>query len=236
MTWWDKVVKGPSRLVWDGTTQKDRLDDDGSPSTARPAPDGDLDVDLLGDHLDALVAQAQAAAVAERDDAALAEAAQEGLAASREAVLQAARGLGRSPAARSGDGAFAAKKQLDAVRKRAEGWRNGVSVTFGLILATLAVNPGEGFMQYDGGTEVTLRWLLGLSVALSLASLTLLIRSAHGPGWLKELSGPEATRQRFEARARGAYFDFWCGRWAWAVSLALFITAVAVTWFVELPA
>ena len=235
MTWWDKVVKGPSRVVWDGTTSKDRLDDsraDGSQQDE--APTGDPDLELLHQHLDALVAQAQAAAVAERFDASSAESGQEALEASTEAVVRAAQGLARSSASRGG--AFAAKKQLDAVRKRAEGWRNGVSVTFGLILATLAIKPGEGFMLYEGTTQVVLRWLVGLSVLLSLAALMLLIRSAHGPGWLKELSGAEATAERFEARARGAYFDFWCGRWAWALSLALFIAAVTVTWFVEPPA
>ena len=89
-----------------------------------------------------------------------------------------------------------ARAQLDAVRRRAEGWRNGVGATFTLILATLALKPGEGFMAYEGWTKLCLGLLLGASVLLSLVALLLLVRAANGPGWLKELSGHQATADR----------------------------------------
>lgn len=232
MTWWDRAVTGVARRVWIGATTADRVG--GSVPAGTPEADDEPDLDLLRQHLDAVVAQARATGGTERFDGTVPESEQQALEASTEAVVQAARDLTRASSSR-GD-ALAARKQLDAVRRRAEGWRNGVSVTFGLILASLAIKPGEGFMLYEGTTEVVLRWLVGLSVLLSLAGLMLLVRAAHGPGWLKELTGAEATAARFEARARGAYFDFWCGRWAWAWSLVLFIAAVTLTWFVDPPA
>ena len=130
----------------------------------------------------------------------------------------------------------AAMDQLAGVRKRAEGWRNGIAGTFTLILASLAIKPGEGFMKYEGGTQILLAWLLGLSVLISLASLLLLIRAANGPSWLQELFGAEANRDRYLKRAQGAYLDFVTARVLWAVALALFMAAVGVTWFVEPPA
>lgn len=36
-----------------------------------------------------------------------------------------------------------AEAMLQAVRKRADGWRNGVGATLTLVMASLAVKPGE---------------------------------------------------------------------------------------------
>lgn len=132
--------------------------------------------------------------------------------------------------------AAVAKAQLDGIRKRAEGWRSGVAGTFTLILASLAIKPGEGFMKYEGTTQTVLACLLGSSIAISLIGLLLLVRSANGPSWLEELSGEDASEARYLRRARGAYLDFVLGRFAWALALVLFVIAVGVTWVVEPPA
>lgn len=39
-----------------------------------------------------------------------------------------------------------AKSALEATRKRAEGWRNGAAATLALVLASLAIKPGDGLM------------------------------------------------------------------------------------------
>lgn len=147
----------------------------------------------------------------------------------------AAGGKGRQPA--SDDEAIAiAAEQLEAIRKRAEGWRSGVAATFTLILATLAIKPGEGFMKYEGWLEKALGALIGASVLISLAGLLLLIRAANGPSWLQVLSSAEKTEERYLSRARGAYLDFVLGRAAWALALALFLAAVVLTWLHDPPA
>jgi hypothetical protein len=128
-----------------------------------------------------------------------------------------------------------AKAMLDAVRKRADGWRNGVAGTFAVILASLAIKPGEGFMKYEGDTRKLLMVLIGLSLSSALFSLYRLVRAANGPTWLAELTGAEATNARFLRRAAGARADLQLGQFAWWVSLLSFSVAVGVTWFAELP-
>lgn len=231
---WGKVVGDRPQRLWASTVQRDRR---GVPAheESSGARRGEAAA-VLAAHAEAFRAEAMLAAAQARtaaDPAALEESVARAH-HSAEALVDTARGLGRT-LDRDAE-AEEAKAQLDAVRKRAEGWRNGVSATFGLILATLAIKPGEGFMKYEGDPQVVLRILVGASVLLSLAALVLLVRAANGPGWLKELTVAEGTKARYEARAAGAYFDFWCGRWAWALSLFLFLAAVTVTWFVEPPA
>jgi len=128
-----------------------------------------------------------------------------------------------------------AKAMLEAVRKRADGWRNGVGATFTAILASLAIKPGEGFMKYTGDTRTQLMLLLGLSLASGLTALLLLVKAANGPTWLTELVGPDATPGRYLARVAGARRDLESGRWAWAASLTLFCLAVALTWKTGTP-
>ena len=124
---------------------------------------------------------------------------------------------------------------LEAVRKRADGWRNGIGATFGLILASLAIKPGEGFMKYTGDTRTLLMLLLGASLASALVGLFLLVNAANGPTWLTELVGDQASAQRYLRRFVGARRDLRRGQFAWGVSLFLFCAAVAVTWFVAAP-
>ncbi|GGB81540.1 hypothetical protein N798_00145 [Knoellia flava TL1] len=128
-----------------------------------------------------------------------------------------------------------AKTMLEAVRKRADGWRNGIGATFTLILASLAIKPGEGFMKYTGDTRTALMAVLGLSIASALAGLLLLVRAANGPSWLTELVGPDATPERYLHRVAGARQDMRRGQLAWGLSLVLFCIAVGVTWFSASP-
>lgn len=128
-----------------------------------------------------------------------------------------------------------AQKMLEVVRKRADGWRNGIGATFALILASLAIKPGDGFMKYTGDTRTALMTVLGLSITSALVGLLLLVRAANGPSWLTELVGPTATPERYLRRAAGARNDMRLGQLAWAASLVLFCIAVAITWFSPLP-
>ncbi|CAN7314301.1 hypothetical protein [Knoellia sp. LjRoot47] len=128
-----------------------------------------------------------------------------------------------------------ARTMLEVVRKRADGWRNGIGATFTLILASLAIKPGEGFMKYTGDTRTALMIVLGLSIASALAGLLLLVRAANGPSWLTELAGPAATPERYLQRVAGAREDMRRGQLAWGLALALFAIAVGITWFSPLP-
>ncbi|WP_191563724.1 hypothetical protein [Janibacter melonis] len=128
-----------------------------------------------------------------------------------------------------------AEAMLQAVRKRADGWRNGVGATLTLVLASLAVKPGEGFMKYTGDTRVALMLLIGGSLVSALVALFLLVNAANGPTWLRELVGHEATPQRYLRRVVGARRDLRVGQGLWVVSLLLFCGAVLATWLTPLP-
>ncbi|EAP97108.1 hypothetical protein JNB_16524 [Janibacter sp. HTCC2649] len=128
-----------------------------------------------------------------------------------------------------------AKAMLEAVRKRADGWRNGIGATFTLILASLAIKPGEGFMKYTGDTRSLLMFLLAASLASALVGLFLLVNAANGPTWLTELLGDQANAHRYLRRVVGARRDLRRGQCAWGLSLLLFCLAVAVTWWVGAP-
>lgn len=128
-----------------------------------------------------------------------------------------------------------AKAMLEAVRKRADGWRNGIGATFTLILASLAIKPGDGFMKYTGDTRTMLMWLLGLSILSALIGLLLLVNAANGPVWLTELVGAQASTRRYLRRYIGAQADLRRGQVAWALSLLLFCAAVAATWLTDPP-
>lgn len=128
-----------------------------------------------------------------------------------------------------------AEAMLTAVRKRADGWRSGLAATVALVLASLAIKPGDGFMRYTGDTRTQLMLLLGGSIVSALAGLLFLVKAANGPTWLTDLVGPTATPRRYIARAAGARSDLRRGQFVWMFSLVLFCTAVAVTWFAALP-
>lgn len=128
-----------------------------------------------------------------------------------------------------------AKVMLDAVRKRAEGWRGGLAATVGLVLASLAIKPGDGFMKYTGDVRTVLMVLLALSLSSALVGLFLLVKAANGPTWLFELVGPQATADAYLKRVVGARRDLGRGQVAWVLALLLFSVAVAVTWFAGTP-
>lgn len=128
------------------------------------------------------------------------------------------------------DNAAWAKASLEATRKRAEGWRSGAAATLALVLASLAVKPGEGLMKYTGGTRYLLMALVAVSVLCALLSIYRLLRAANGPTWLVDL--PDAAPAvRYYRRLAGARLDLQLGQWLWLASVAFFTIAVAVTWF-----
>ncbi|NHA67633.1 hypothetical protein [Phycicoccus flavus] len=124
-----------------------------------------------------------------------------------------------------------AKAKLEAVRTRADGWRNGVAGTFTLVLASLAIKPGEGFMKYQGVPRYVLMVLLTASLGAALVSLFRMVRAANGPTWLSELDA-DASARRWDIRTAAARHDLQRGRLLWMVSLALFCLAVGVSWVV----
>lgn len=123
-----------------------------------------------------------------------------------------------------------AKSALEATRKRAEGWRNGATATLALVLASLALKPGEGLMKYQGDIRTVLMLLVGASVVCALLAAYRMTRAANGPGWLLELS-PEAPADDWIRRIAGARLDLQVGQQLWIASIILFSGAVGVTWF-----
>lgn len=118
---------------------------------------------------------------------------------------------------------------LTATRARANGWGAGAGGTLGVILGSLAINPGEGLMKYGGYARVGLMLLVAVSVGCAIRSLYLFLRAAHGPTWLLELPA-DAPVSRWLARLAGARKDLMSGRAWWLTSVLVFSFAILVSW------
>jgi len=127
-----------------------------------------------------------------------------------------------------------AKDALTSVRQRAEGWRNGVAASLGLVFATMTVKgPEDGIGAFSGGEQQVLIALLTFSIALALGSLYKILRAAHGPSWLDahfaQVSHPYDA-QRYLKRAGGAAYDLRCGQSLWLAALVVFFITVVLVW------
>lgn len=130
-----------------------------------------------------------------------------------------------------------AKNALDAVRKRADGWRNGTATVLGLVFATLVIKkPADTIGAFDGGDRILLTALIAASLVTGLASLFFVLRAANGPSRLdtriKDFAQARGTL-RFLGRAEGASKDLRCGQILFFVALALFAVSVGLTWYLE---
>jgi len=128
-----------------------------------------------------------------------------------------------------------AKAALDAVRKRADGWRNGTATVLGLVFATLAIKkPGDTVGAFDGPNRNAITAFIVVSAGVGLMSLFLLLRAANGPSRM-DTSIKDFARARdalrFLGRAEAASKDLRWGQILFFVALVLFAVAVGLTWY-----
>ena len=125
-----------------------------------------------------------------------------------------------------------AKLALEAVRKRAEGWRNGVAASTALIFAVLSVKD-EGIAKFGNESLVILAVAAAVTVVVALGSLYKMLRAANGPSWLdtriSDLSKPYDAK-RYLVRAGGAAHDLKWGQRFWVGSVVGFMAVVLLTW------
>lgn len=127
-----------------------------------------------------------------------------------------------------------AKEALKAVRERADGWRAGVATSLALGIGSMTIKgKDDGIGGFEGGEQVALLVLLGLSIVAALLSLWWFLRAAHGPSWLdstiRQLAGTYDA-ERYCARAAGAARDLRKGQLAWLGSLVLYCATVVGIW------
>lgn len=130
-----------------------------------------------------------------------------------------------------------ARDALDAVRKRADGWRNGTAAVLGLVFGTLVIKkPGETVGAFAGWDRAVIAGFIGLSFVVGLVSLFCILRAANGPSRLdtriKDFAGARGAL-RFLGRAEGASKDLRMGQILFFVAVTLFAVAVGLTWFLE---
>lgn len=126
----------------------------------------------------------------------------------------------------------AAKAALEAVRKRAEGWRTGVATSTALIFAVLSVKD-EGIAKFENGSLLLLIVVALVTLAVAMASLFKMLRAANGPSWLdsriSDLNKPYDAK-RYLIRAAAAAHDLELGQRFWFGSVCGFTLLVILSW------
>ncbi|HEY0950535.1 hypothetical protein [Nocardioides sp.] len=139
-----------------------------------------------------------------------------------------------SSLADSRDWAALVASQLETVRASATNWRNGLAATIGLITVVLAVRKPEDADSLAQWFGHTVGALLLLALACSIVGAFAALAAAYG-------TPAEMTREQFRdaggitgvqlALARTAVKWLGVARIATAVSLALLMLTVGLTWF-----
>lgn len=128
-----------------------------------------------------------------------------------------------------------ARAILESVRKRAEGWRNGVAASLALSFATLAIKkPGDGVGGFEVGWRIAMTVGIALAIGLGFLGLWYLLRAAHGPSWLDMRlrdRGRAYDSARYLRRAFAASKDLGRGIGLWIASVAVFALIVGASWY-----
>lgn len=121
--------------------------------------------------------------------------------------------------------------QLDAVRKQAETWRNGLAGATALVGAVLVVKGKDDFTRLDTPFAVGVPVVLGVALLLLLAATVLAVYAAAGePGDEFTLNG-EMLRAWTEVEIEDAHRSIEWARALTGVGIVLIVGATTVAWF-----
>ncbi|MFJ8854650.1 hypothetical protein [Streptomyces sp. NPDC102437] len=127
-------------------------------------------------------------------------------------------------------------EQLTAVRKQAEGWRNGLTALTGLVGVVFVLKGRESV----AGMPATWRWttaaLLVLAFALLLTAALVAVRAAHGQlGQRMWLSGDKLLSAVMD-EVEHTHDALTAARRCSVVGLSAIVAAIAVSWVVPAEA
>ncbi|MGW3464391.1 hypothetical protein ACWDE9_34520 [Streptomyces olivaceoviridis] len=124
-----------------------------------------------------------------------------------------------------------AENQLQIARQQAEGWRNFLTVTSGLLAAVLVLKGRENVAELPGGYRAAVVVLVAAGLVLLLVAAFFAVSAAHGrPGEeltyahaAKLLDWEEGERDRIASRIRVT-------RWATVLGVAATASGILLTW------
>lgn len=130
-----------------------------------------------------------------------------------------------------------ATSALDATRKRAEGWRTGSASLVAMIVASLALRPGTGWVTVFSGPKLyVLTGLIAFSLVLAMASMWFTLRAANGPFSLDakicDYRRPHDVPRIFN-RATSAAFELKVGQGLLWFGVLVFAITVFATWLLD---
>jgi hypothetical protein len=121
--------------------------------------------------------------------------------------------------------------QLDAVRKQAEVWRNGLAGATALVGAVLIVKGKDDFTRLEAPLAIGVPIALGLALLLLLSATALAVYAAAGePGDRIRLNG-ETLKAWTEVEIEDAHRSIEWARGLTAAGILLIVGATATAWF-----
>jgi hypothetical protein len=126
--------------------------------------------------------------------------------------------------------------QLDAVRKQAETWRNGLAGATALVGAVLVVKGKDDFTRLDTPYAVGVPLVLGFALLLLLTATALAVYAAAGePGDRFTLNG-ETLRAWTEVEIEDAWRSIARARALTGIGITLIVAATVTAWFAPVKA
>lgn len=129
------------------------------------------------------------------------------------------------------------EETLVATRKRAEGWWTGSASLMALIVASLALRSGSGWMTEFSGKQLhAISIAVAVALGLALGSMWLTLRAANGPYRLdtrtRDYYTPHDGKQIFK-RAHGAATNLLWGQVMLWAGVLVFCLAAFASWLLD---